>query len=241
MSAVPPAIIQELAPTGTLRAALNLGNPVLVQRGPDGAPLGAAPELARALAARLGVPVAFTFYDGAGKVADAAGSGAWDVTFMAIDPVRAKGIAFTAPYVLIHGSYVVPAASPLREMADVDRPGVRVAVGNASAYHLHLIRALHQATLVTAPTGDAATALFLQGGADVLAGVGQVNDGLVRDQPGLRAIPGRFMSIPQAMGVPLGRGAGADYVTEFVAEMTASGFVARALAASGQDPALAAQ
>ena len=241
MSEVPPAVIESLAPTGTLRAALNLGNPVLVQRGPDGAPRGTAVELARALAARLGVPVAFAEYAGAGKVADAAGSGTWDVTFMAIDPVRAKGITFTAPYVVIEGTYVVPDASSLRAVDDVDRPGVRVAAGDASAYHLHLTRTMHQAQIVTAPTEGEAAALFLRGAADVLAGVRQPNDALVRSQPGLRALPGRFMSIPQAMGVPLGRGIGAGYVAEFVAEMTASGFVARALAASGQDPGLAAR
>ena len=245
MSDVPPpvipAVIQDLAPTGTLRAALNLDNPVLVPRGPDGAPRGTAVDLARALAARLGVPVAFLEYRGAGRVADAAGSGAWDVAFMAIDPVRAGGITLTAPYLVIEGTYVVPDASPLRAVEDVDRPGLRVAVGDGSAYHLHLTRSLHAAALVTGPTGADAAALFLGGGAEVLAGVRQPNDALVRDHPGLRAIPGRFMSIPQAMGVPLGRGAGADHVTRFVAEMTASGFVAQALGASGQDPALAAR
>lgn len=238
---VPPGVVSALAPTGTLRAALNLGNPVLVQRGPDGLPRGATVDLARELAGRLGVPAAFLEYDGAGKVSDAAGSGAWDVAFMAIDPLRAAGIAFTAPYVVIEGTYVVPDASPLRSVDEVDRPGVRVAVGDASAYHLFLARTLQSASIVAAPTGDDAAALFLGGGAEVLAGVRQPNDALVRDRPGLRAIPGRFMSIRQAMGVPHGRGAGADYVAAFVAEMAASGFVARALAASGQDPGLVAR
>jgi len=237
----PPDVAGALAPTGTLRAALNLGNPVLVQRGPDGLPRGTAVDLARELAGRLGVPVAFLEYDGAGKVSDAAGSGAWDVAFMAIDPLRAAGITFTAPYVVIEGTYVVPDASPLHSVDEVDRPGVRVAVGDASAYHLFLARTLRQASLVAAPTGDDAAALFLGGGVEVLAGVRQPNDALVRDRQGLRAIPGRFMSIRQAMGVPHGRGAGAGYVAAFVAEMAASGFVARALAASGQDPGLVAR
>ena len=229
-----------LAPTGTLRAALNLGNPVLVQRGADGAPRGTTVDLARELGRRLGVPVAFLEYDGAGKVADAAGSGVWDVAFMAIDPVRATGIEFTAPYVVIEGTYVVPEASPLRAVEDVDHPGTRVAVGQASAYHLFLTRALRHATLVTAPTGEASAELFLHGGAEVLAGVRQPNDALVQGTPGLRSIPGRFMSIQQAMGLPLGRGAGADYLRAFVEDVRTSGFVTRALAGSGQDSGLVA-
>ena len=229
-----------LAPTGTLRAALNLGNPVLVQRGADGAPQGTTVDLARELGRRLGVPVAFLEYDGAGKVADAAGSGVWDVAFMAIDPVRAAGIEFTASYVVIEGTYVVPEASALHAVGDVDHPGIRVAVGQASAYHLFLARTLRHAALVTAPTGEASADLFLHGGADVLAGVRQPNDALVRTVPGLRAIPGRFMSIQQAMGLPHGRSAGADCLRAFVEDMKASGFVARALAASGQDSGLVA-
>ena len=235
-----PEVVRALAPTGTLRAALNLGNPVLVQRGPDGTPSGTTVDLARELARRLGVPVAFLEYDGAGKVSDAAESGVWDVAFMAIDPLRAEGIEFTPPYVLIEGTYVVPAASPLQAVESIDQPGTRVAVGDASAYHLFMARALRHASIVTAPTGDDAAALFLHGGADVLAGVKQPNDTLVRDTPGLRAVPGRFMSIRQAMCVPHGRGAGAAYVRAFIAEMAGSGFVARALAASGQDPGLVA-
>ncbi len=236
----PPGIASILAPTGTLRAALNLGNPVLVQRGADGAPRGTTVDLARELGRRLGVPVAFLEYDGAGKVADAAGSGVWDVAFMAIDPVRAADIEFTAPYVVIEGTYVVPEASPLQTVEAVDHPGIRVAVGQASAYHLFLARTLRHAALVTAPTGEASAELFLHGGAEVLAGVRQPNDALVRAAPGLRAIPGRFMSIQQAMGVPHGRGAGAGYLRAFVEDVKAFGFVARALAGSGQDSGLVA-
>ncbi len=229
-----------LAPTGTLRAALNLGNPVLVQHGKDGTPQGTTVDLARELGRRLELSVAFLEYDSAGKVADAAGSGVWDVAFMAIDPVRAAGIEFTAPYVVIEGTYVVPEASPLQTVDSVDHPGTRVAVGQASAYHLFLARTLRSATLVTAPTGEASAELFLHGGADVLAGVRQPNDALVRSTPGLRAIPGRFMSIQQAMGLPHGRGTAADYLCAFVEDVKASGFVARALAASGQDSGLVA-
>ena len=235
-----PGIASVLAPTGTLRAALNLGNPVLVQRGADGVPRGTTVDLARELGRRLEVPVAFLQYDGAGKVADAAGSGVWDVAFMAIDPLRAAGIEFTAPYVVIEGTYVVPEASPLQTVEAVDHPGIRVAVGRASAYHLFLARTLRRAALVEAPTGEASAELFLHGGAEVLAGVRQPNDALVRATPGLRAIPGRFMSIQQAMGLPHGRGAGADYLRAFVEDVKASGFVAHALAGSGQDSGLVA-
>ena len=136
-----PAVLHDLAPTGTLRAAINLGNPVLAQAGPDG-PMGVSVDLARALAARLGVPVTFVTFPGAGAVSGSAGSGRWDICFLAIDPKRAEGIAFTAPYVLIAGSYLVPADSPIRSLEAVDRDGVRVSVGRGSAYDLYLSRNL---------------------------------------------------------------------------------------------------
>src|SRR5712691_23835 len=135
--------VKELAPSGKLRAAINFGNPVLAQKDPArGEPRVVSGDLSRDLSSRLGVPIEFVAFDTAGKVFDAVQRGAWDIAFLAIDPVRAAGIDFTAPYVVIEGAYVVPVDSPLKTVEDVDRDGVRVAVARASAYDLYLTRAL---------------------------------------------------------------------------------------------------
>jgi polar amino acid transport system substrate-binding protein len=231
--------LRELAPTGTLRAAINLGNPVLAREGTDG-PAGVSVDLARRLAERLGVPVAFVTYPSAGAVTGSAGSGAWDVCFLAIDPKRAEGIAFTAPYVLISGSYLVPADSPIRTMEAVDREGVRVSVGRGSAYDLFLTRAIKHASLVRAPTSAEAVTLFARERLDVAANVHQLLVKYAAAHPEVRLIPGHFMEIPQAMGLAAGREAGAAYLSAFVAAAKADGFVAKSLEANGQDPALAA-
>ena len=156
-TSAPPEAVRELAPNGKLRAAINYGNPVLAQRdSATGQPRGISADLARELGKRLGVPVEFVTFDAAGKVFDAMGSGVWDVAFLAIEPVRSAQIDFTAPYVIIEGVYVVPVNSPLRSVGDVDREGVRIAVGNKSAYDLYLSRTLKRAQLVRAPTSPAA-------------------------------------------------------------------------------------
>jgi polar amino acid transport system substrate-binding protein len=227
--------VSSLAPRGTLRAAINLGNPVLARRDAAGGALGGVSvELARELGRRLGVPVELVPYDAAGKVFDALQADAWDVAFLAIDPTRAAGIAFTRPYVLIEGTYLVPGASPLRTIADVDREGVRVAVGRGSAYDLFLTRALTRAALVRAGTSAAALDLFLADHLEVAAGVRQPLVAFAKAHPGLRVMDGRFMAIEQAMGTPRGREAGTRYLDAFVADAITSGLVARALAASGQ-------
>ncbi len=144
-----PVVIHDLAPTGTLRAAINLGNPVLARRDArDGSLAGVSVDLARELGRRLGVPVTLVPYDSAGAVSGAARGGAWDVCFLAVDPKRAEDIIFTEPYVVIEGSYLVPADSPIETNEDVDRAGVRIAVGVGSAYDLFLTRAIRHATLV---------------------------------------------------------------------------------------------
>jgi polar amino acid transport system substrate-binding protein len=236
---VPRNVVTELAPTGKLRAAINFGNSVLAQKDPtSGEPRGVSAELAREVAKRLGVAIEFITFDAAGKVFDALGS--WDIAFLAIDPVRAAGIDFTAPYVIIEGAYVVPANSPLKAVEDVDREGVRVAVARASAYDLYLTRALKNAKLVRASNGPEALEMFRKERLEAAAGVKQPIVAFAKEHPDTRVIPGRFMVIEQAMGTPKGRDTGIRYLREFIEEMKASGFVARALGASGQTDAAVA-
>jgi polar amino acid transport system substrate-binding protein len=237
----PSYVRYELAPTGTLRAAINFGNPVLAQRDPvSGEPSGVSVDLARELSWRLNVPVEFIPYEAAGKVTAAATSDAWDVAFVAIDPARAAEIDFTAPYVIIEGTYLVPASSPLRTIEEVDREGVRVAVSNRSAYDLYLSRTLKRAQLVRAPSPPASIEIFMRDRLEAAAGVRQPLVQLATNNPGYRVIPGRFMVIEQAMGTPQGRGNGLRYLREFIEDVKASGFVARALERSGQRDAAVA-
>ncbi len=227
-----------LAPTGTLRAAINFGNPVLAQRDEHGGePRGVSAELARALAERLGVPVRFVGFDEAGEVAGAATENVWDIAFLAIDPVRAATIAYTAPYVLIEGVYAVPAQSPVASVEQVDRPGVRVCVATHSAYDLYLTRVLKAAELVRLANGAKSEATFLAGGCAAIAGVKQPVQALVRAHPDLRLVPGRFMAIQQAMATPKAHASGLAFLRTFVEEAKSSGMVRRALDASGQPDA----
>jgi polar amino acid transport system substrate-binding protein len=238
---IPPGARSDLAPTGTLRAAINYGNPVLAQKDPaSGKPRGVSVDMAHELGRRLGVPVELITYDAAGKVFDALQKNAWDIAFLAIDPARAAGIAFTAPYVVIEGTYLVPADSPFRNIQDVDRDGVRVAVGNKSAYDLYLTRTLKRAKLIRAATSPEAIDIFLKDKLEVAAGVKQPLVEFAKTHPNVRVMDGRFMAIEQAMGTPKGREAGARYLREFVEEMKASGFVARGLEKSGQGDATVA-
>ncbi len=227
-----------------MRAALNYGNTVLVQRGVNGGePGGVSPALARELARRLNVPMEFVPFEQAGLVADAlrANPRAWDVMYLAVDPKRAEEIAFTAPYVQIEGWYVVRKDSPLQSPADVDRAGIRVATGKDSAYDLFLTRNLKNATLERGQGLKESLALFHDKNLDVLSGVKQHMEGVLAGNPDLRLLPGRFMVIEQAMGTPKGRGdAGAAYLRAFVEEMKASGFVANELKKSGQNGAAVA-
>jgi polar amino acid transport system substrate-binding protein len=238
---VPPGARSELAPTGKLRAAINFGNPVLAQKDQaSGEPRGVSVDLARELGRRLGVPVELVTFDAAGKVFDALKTAAWDIAFLAIDPVRAAEIVFTAPYVVIEGTYLVPADSPLRTIQDVDRDGVRVAVGNKSAYDLYLTRTLKRAQLVRVPTSPEAIDVFLKEKLEAAAGVKQPLLQFAKTHPNVRVMDGRFMAIEQAMGTPKGREADALHLREFVEEMKASGFVARGLEKSGQGDAAVA-
>ena len=234
----PPDALKALAPSGTLRAAINFGNSVLAQRGPAGDARGVSAALAAELARRLGVPLATVPFDGAGKVTDALASGVWDIAFLARDPVRGQGISFTAPYVLIEGGYAVREKAPFDTVESVDVTNIHVAVAKGSAYDLYLTRSLKNATLVRFPTGAEAAAAFLGGREEVIAGVRQPLEAMVKANAGYRMVPGRFMSIEQTMGTPRDRdGAGIAYLEAFIAELKGSGFVARALAESGQHDA----
>jgi polar amino acid transport system substrate-binding protein len=242
VSTVSADVVKDLAPTGKLRAAINLGNMVLAQKDAASGELGGVTvDLARELGRRLAVPVELVPFNAAGKVFDALKAGAWDVAFLAIEPVRAAEIAFTAPYVIIEGVYMVPAASPLRAVDDVDRAGIRIAVNKGSAYDLYLTRTLKHATLVR---GEDGTKLLETDHLEAAAGVKQPLVEYAKTNPNVRIVPGRFMEIRQAMGTPRarldGREAAPRYLHAFVEEMKASGFVAKALERSHQPDAAVA-
>ena len=219
------------APTGKLRASINLGNPILAKRdASSGEHVGVSIDLARALGDRVGVEVELVVFETANQSVEAVRGEQTDIGFFAIDPLRGEGIAFTAPYVLIEGSYMVPQASPLQTNEDVDRPGVRVTVGKGSAYDLFLSRTLQAAEIVRAPSSPAVVEVFVQQQLEVAAGVKQQLQADLLRFPGHRMLPGRFMVIQQAMGMAQSRGPeAAQALAAFVQEMKASGFVAQAL------------
>jgi polar amino acid transport system substrate-binding protein len=232
---LPAAIVSAFTPQGRLRAAINLGNPVLAGRDAgSGEARGVSVDLAREFARRLAVPLQLVVVDTAGQSVDAVAGEQADIGFFAIDPKRGERIAFTAPYVLIEGCYLVRDAAPLRANEEVDRAGQRVVVGRGSAYDLYLSRELKAARVVHAPSSQAVVQHFVDTGAEVAAGVKQQLEMDARRIGGLRLLPGRFMVIRQAMGCPRSRGAdAAGVLAGFVEEMKASGFVARALARHG--------
>lgn len=234
MPSIASDIVTAFAPTGQLRACINLGNPILAGRDGAGAPCGVSVDLAWALGQRLGVAVELVVFDTASQSVEAVTREAADIGFFAIDPLRGAGIAFTAPYVLIEGAYLVRDGSPLRTNGDVDHPGITVIVGQGSAYDLYLTRTLKAACIVRAPTSPAVVDVFMRGGHDVAAGVRQQLEADAARLPGLHVLPGRFMVIEQAMGLPKCRGDAASAVLRaFVEDMKASGFVADALARHG--------
>jgi polar amino acid transport system substrate-binding protein len=223
-------VVKSLAPSGTLRATINLGNAVLAQGTPD-APRGTTVDLARELGKRLGVPVEFVCFDGAGKAFEGFQKQKLDIVFLAIEPVRAAEIDFTAPYVIIEGVYMVPNNSPLKSVADVDSEGVRIGVSENSAYDLFLTRSLKHAKLVRGADG---VDLFVKQRLEAAGGVKQMMVAAAKKIPDVKILDGRFMEIRQAMGTQKGREVGAAYLRAFVEEMKASGFVAEALKRSNQ-------
>ena len=234
MSDVTPAVCTSLAPTGALRVGINYGNFILATRdAATGESRGVAIDLARELAGRLGVRVEIVAYDSVAVMVEAAAANAWDIAFLGSDPAREKLIDFTAAYLEIEATYLVPAGSPLRAVDDVDRPGVRVAAPSKANYELFLSRHLKQASLVSAPGGEAAFELLASGKVDALAGLTQALIGLAQRLPGSRMLDGRFMAVQQSIGVPKGRAAALAYVRGLVEEAKASGLVARAIDKTG--------
>lgn len=231
----PPAVAAALAPTGRLRVAINVGNVVIAQKdAATGAVRGVSVDIAHELGRRLATPVDITVYEAAGAMVAAQPKDQWDVAFLGAEPERMAVLDFTAPYVLIEGSYLVRRASPARAVADLDLPGARIAAGRGSAYDLFLTRNLKQATLLRATTSLAAIVLFKAEGLDAAAGVREALAEAAAADPSLWVLPDSYMQIGQGVAVPKGRAVGARYLAALVEELKASGFVRAALDRAGQ-------
>jgi polar amino acid transport system substrate-binding protein len=228
MSQPSSAVRSDLAPSGTLRVGLNMSN-FLLTRTEGGKPAGVAPDLGHELGRRLGVPVELVPYPNPGALADDAKSGKWDVGFLGAEPQRANEIDFTAAYCEIEATYLVPPGSPLKSIADVDKPGIRIAVPERSAYELYLSRTIKHAELVREKGSDNALKRLQSDKLDALAGL---RPRLVTDHesyPGSRILEGRFTAVQQAAGTPKGRNAGFQYLREFIEDIKASGLVAKTI------------
>jgi polar amino acid transport system substrate-binding protein len=229
-----PSIRSAFTPAGKLRAAINLGNPILARLDAAGNAAGVSVDLAREFAQLLGVELELVVVDAAGKSVDVVAADQADIGFFAIDPLRGEHLAFTAAYVLIEGCYLVRQDSPLRANDQVDQAAHRVVVGKGSAYDLYLTRTLQHAAILRSPTSPTVVDTFVEQGADVAAGVRQQLEADARRLGGLRLLDGRFMVIQQAMGTPKSRGPdAAALLARFVEDMKASGFVAAALRRHG--------
>ncbi|MFD0147473.1 MULTISPECIES: transporter substrate-binding domain-containing protein [unclassified Streptomyces] len=230
-------IARDLAPTGALRASINLGNPVLAHGTPD-APGGVTVDIAREIAGRLGLPVEFVCFDAARSSYEAMTTGRADVCFLAVEPAREAEVAFTSPYVLIEGVFAVPTGSGFATSADVDREGVRIGVKRGSAYDLYLTRTLRHATVVR---GEEGVDTFRAQGLEVAAGIRQPMTAYVAAHPDVRLVEDRFMEIRQAVGTtPARRPGTVRFLTDLVEELKADGFVADALRRANQSPTLVA-
>ncbi len=229
-----PEIRAQLAPTGVLRAGINLSNFLLVTgRAEDGTPQGVAPDMAAAIAARLGVPVRHVPYPRPGELADAAGTGAWDIGLIGAEPQRAERIAFTPAYCEIECTFLVPPGSPVTAAEEIDRPGTRIAVAERAAYDLWLARNIRHATLLRAPSIDGSFALFRDQGLEALAGLRPRLLSDAEAMPGSRILPGRFTAVQQAIGTARGNDAASAFLADFVAEAKAGGLVAGLIAKHG--------
>jgi ABC-type amino acid transport substrate-binding protein len=224
-------LAQAYAPTGKLRAVINLGNPVLAFQDPPGTPpRGPSVDLANELAKTLNLPLEMVVVASAGKAVEVMASGQADLAFLAIDPERGNVLHFSPPYVTIEGTYAVRESSPIKAAAEVDRANVKVMVGQGSVYDLHLSRTFKQATILKAPTSPLVVQAFLEQNADVAAGVRQQIEADLKKHPGLRMLPGHFMLIEQAMAVPRARSeAVTQHLRAFVEVRKADGFVEASL------------
>jgi len=231
---ITPAIRSELAPSGKLRVGLNHGNFLLVTPGSSASdPRGVAPDVARELGRRVGVPVEFVKFETAGKLGDGVKTGAWDVAFLGAEPQRAAEIAFTAAYLEIPSTYLVPAGSSIRSVAEVDREGVRIVVAEQSAYGLYLARTIKHAKLVTTQGLDSSFDVFVAQKLEALAGLKPRLLTDVQKLPGARILDGQFTAVQQAIGTPKKREASARFLRAFVEDVKASGLVAEAISRNG--------
>lgn len=222
--------MKDLTPTGRLRVGVNLGNFLLVQRNADGSVRGIVPDLAHEIARRLGTAADLILFEKVGDVAAGAKTGAWDVAFIGAEPQRAADIDFTEPYVEIEATYLVPAGSPIKTLAEVDRKGVRIAVADRSAYDLWLTRNIKHAELRRGENIGASYDLFVKEGLEVLAGLKPKLLEDVQKLPGARILEGKFTAVQQAIGTPKGRPEGYAFLRKFAADVKASGLVAQLIA-----------
>jgi len=231
---ITPAIRSELAPSGKLRVGLNHGNFLLVTAGSSATdPRGVAPDIARELGKRVGVPVEFIKFESAGKLGDGVKTGAWDVAFLGNEPQRAAEIAFSSAYLEIPSTYLVPAGSPIRSIDEVDREGVRIAVAEQSAYGLYLARTIKHAKLITTQGLDSSFDVFVSQKLEALAGLRPRLLTDVQKLPGARILDGQFTGVQQSIGIPKNREASARFLRAFVEEVKASGLVAEAISRNG--------
>jgi polar amino acid transport system substrate-binding protein len=234
MTSITPAARADLVPTGKLRAAINYGNFILATRDKTtGESKGVAIDLANTLAKQLGVPLEIVAYDLVAVMVDAAPTNAWDIAFLGSDPAREAVMSFTAAYLEIEATYLVPEASRLRNASEVDTKGLRVSAPARANYELYLKRNLKNAELVSTDNTDAAVQLLAAGKVDALAGLKEGLIGVSAKVPGTRMLDGRFMGVQQSIAVPKGRDAGLAYLRSFVEEAKASGLVGRAIERTG--------
>jgi polar amino acid transport system substrate-binding protein len=219
-------VAEDLAPTGVLRASINLGNPVLA-RGTPAEPAGVTVDIAREIGARLDLPVELVCFDAARKSFEAMTAGRADICFLAIEPAREAEVAFTEPYVVIEGVFAVPVDSAITTVGDVDRPGVRIGVKQGSAYDLYLTRTLRHAQVVR---GDEGVEVFREQELDVAAGIREPMTAFAAGNDDVRLIGERFMEIRQAVGTTRSRRPETvRFLNDVVNDLRASGFIARSL------------
>ena len=228
MKKAPANVIAQLAPTGVLRAGINMSNFLLVvDKTPSGDPIGPSPAMAQAIADACGVPLKLVGYANPSAVAEAAGKGEWDIGNIGAEPQRAAVMDFTAAYVEIEATYLVPPGSKIKSVAEVDRPGVRICVNKGSAYGLWLENNIKQADLTVVPGGNkAAFEVFVKEKMDAFAGLRPALVDTVKEMPGARLLDGQFSAVQQAVAVNKGNDAAYAWLKQFVEDAKASGFVA---------------